>query len=415
MHGITMFLQQMQLPQKSAEQMKSLEDREMRTLFQSLLTGNLTAGMPEQEHRLMDEENKEGNIPFSKPLSLFVNQVTTDEMTQMSVPEWMDITSIMQEKEEHADLPYDGFTIVEFKGEMEQSELPVHSQTLIDIFREIQTVLGSLTSEQETSKQAATKILQLLQKWVNTANHPSGRKGMEKALVSFNKGETKEHKIWQDVLQTFEKRHQLASSHQYSANAHVTSEDIAKWLDRAMERLQTTETTFHRMPTASALPISRMEQYVVYLNEDQSARVQGQQLTAQFQSIMKSSNFMLSPNAGNQLMISLRPENLGEMMIRFTQVNGEMTVKILVTTQAAKEMLESNINQLRNMFSPQQVVIEKQDNWMQQAGETEKRTKDEQTDEQKEQESNNNSKEENQQSNDEFAAQFEALLMNEEA
>src|SRR5690625_7091782 len=49
------------------------------------------------------------------------------------------------------------------------------------------------------------------------------------------------------------------------------------------------------------------------------------------------------------------------MMVRLEEVNGEMTAKIIVTTEAAKKALQSNIHQLKNMFSPHQVVIERQD------------------------------------------------------
>src|SRR5699024_4075522 len=45
----------------------------------------------------------------------------------------------------------------------------------------------------------------------------------------------------------------------------------------------------------------------------------------------------------------------------FIEMNGEMTVKITVSSQATKKMLEANIHQLKNMFSPHQVVIEKQE------------------------------------------------------
>lgn len=42
------------------------------------------------------------------------------------------------------------------------------------------------------------------------------------------------------------------------------------------------------------------------------------------------------------------------------KIDGEMTVKITVMSQAAKELLEKNIHQLRHLFSPNQVVVERQ-------------------------------------------------------
>ena len=85
------------------------------------------------------------------------------------------------------------------------------------------------------------------------------------------------------------------------------------------------------------------------------------QLLEQFQKVIKSSKFMTGPNGSNQLLLKLNPDQLGDISVKLTQLNGEMIVKITATTQAAKEALESNLQQLRHMFSPQQVVVEKQD------------------------------------------------------
>src|SRR5699024_6352314 len=115
--------------------------------------------------------------------------------------------------------------------------------------------------------------------------------------------------------------------------------------------------------TSASLPMSRVEQYVIYLNTSQTYSSQNaeQQLMEQFQKVIKESRFSATPNGPSQLSLTLRPDNLGEMMVRLTHVNGEMTVKIIVTSEATKEMLQSNIHQLKNMFSPQQVIIEKQE------------------------------------------------------
>jgi flagellar hook-length control protein FliK len=401
-----MFLQQMQFQAKQGEPIKSLEDGEKHALFQSFLAGSLTAGMftNEQDKEQEGEESKDGAIPLSFPVKFLGNQITADEEWDKDMIQMID-----------PDLTNDRSDITKVSEEIDQPELQVQYQSLVNIFREVQAVLEQLNREPANMKQAAPKLMQLLQEWINTANNHANQQGMEKAVASFREGGTKEHIIWKDLLQAFEKRHQLASKQQYSTNAVVTTEDITRWLSKAMEQAPVMERlAAERMYTPPSLPIARMEQYVVHINQGQNTQAQGQQLTDQIQTIIKSSNFMTAPNNGNQLVLSLRPENLGDMMVRFTQVNGEMTVKILVTTQAAKEMLETNMHQLRNMFSPQQVVVEKQDTLMQQGQETEKNMKDDQLDEQREQASNDASEEEKQSSDGDFAEQFQALLMNEE-
>src|SRR5699024_7038317 len=106
--------------------------------------------------------------------------------------------------------------------------------------------------------------------------------------------------------------------------------------------------------------MSKIEQYVIHLNHTQSGSSVEQQIIDEFQKIMQTSKLLSQPNGRMQLSLSLRPENLGDVMIRFVQIDGEMAVKITVSSQAAKEILEKNLHQLRNVFSPHQVVIERQ-------------------------------------------------------
>jgi flagellar hook-length control protein FliK len=405
MNAVAMFLHQMQIPVKRGESVIPQEEGEKHALFQSLIAKNLTEDMLENEKV---KESKEKNIgmpvPSLFPAEIMVNLFTEDENKDGEVMQVYQQT-----------LPNDALDKTMITEEMKELVLSVQNQSLIQIFQEVQTVLKQLNREPENMEKAAPKLLQLLQQWVKTANNSAEQKGMEKALTAFRQAETKEHIIWKDLVESFKKRHPLASNQQYSTSAAVSSEDIARWLSKAIEQKQVQDRlAVQQVYTTSALPLSRMEQYVVYVNQSQNVQAQGQQLTEQFQTIIKSSNFLTAPNKGQQLILSLRPANLGEMMVRFTQVNGEMTVKILVTTQAAKEMLETNMHQLRSMFSPQQVIVEKQDALMQQGQETEKSMKDDQLDEQKEKQSNDSSEEEKKQQEGDFAAQFEALLMNEE-
>jgi flagellar hook-length control protein FliK len=404
-----MFVQQMQLPVKQGESIKSEETDQNHALFQSLLDGSLTGEMlPDQQE---GEENEKGANPLSYSLQMLVDHIPADEEWSIEMTEIADL-----EVQEQMDLPSDDASnILSAEKELEQSELQAAYQSLINIFPKVQETLAQLNKEPENTGKIAPKLLELLQQWVKSANN-ADQKGIEKALTSFRQEDTKANAIWKDLLQAFEKRHQLASKQQYRTNAAVTAEDISRWLGKTAEHQMTDpdRLAVQRMHTSSHVPISRMEQYVVYINQNQNVQAQGQQLTDQFQTIIKSSNFLTAPNNGNQLVLSLRPENLGEMMIRFTQINGEMTVKILVTTQAAKEMLETNMHQLRNIFSPQQVVVEKQDIQTQQGQDTEKSLKDDQLEEQEHQQSNESSEDEKETSGDDFQAKFEALLMNEE-
>src|SRR5699024_11587249 len=76
---------------------------------------------------------------------------------------------------------------------------------------------------------------------------------------------------------------------------------------------------------------------------------------------MESSRYLNLNQANRQMTIHLRPHHLGYIVVKMNELNGEMLVKLMVQSSDAKRMLESNLHQLKHMFSPHQVVIEKQD------------------------------------------------------
>jgi len=112
-------------------------------------------------------------------------------------------------------------------------------------------------------------------------------------------------------------------------------------------------------PILNAKPMSPIEQYVIYMQHADDDQVTSDQLLRQFRQIIQASQFSPLQSMQNQLAITLKPDNLGEMLVRFVEVNGEMAVKIFVSSQATKSLLETNIHQLKHMFAPHQISIEK--------------------------------------------------------
>ncbi|SET41732.1 hook-length control protein FliK [Salinibacillus kushneri] len=109
-----------------------------------------------------------------------------------------------------------------------------------------------------------------------------------------------------------------------------------------------------------SMPMSKIEQYTIYLQRGEgNPSSNNSDVMEQIQKILKSSRFIQNEGS-TQLTIKLKPAHLGDMVVKFTQTNGEMAVRIAVSSQAAKDMLESNMNQLRHMFHPHQVIVDKQ-------------------------------------------------------
>lgn len=224
------------------------------------------------------------------------------------------------------------------------------------------------------------------------------------------KENSKERAIWHELLQTYQKRKSIESI--YRMNANVRNSDISKWLTHALNRLTANETVVNQSGfNLTTMPMSKIEQYVIHVNQTQEAPLVDKQIINQFEKIMQTSKFLTQPNGRMQLSVMLRPENLGEMMIRLTQNDGEMVIKITVNSGATKDVLERNLHQLRNIFSPHQVVIERQEISLQQASELTKEQTEESLQEHENEEQQDQHDDQEQDDNNEST--FQEILMNE--
>ncbi|MFC7320448.1 flagellar hook-length control protein FliK [Halobacillus campisalis] len=181
-------------------------------------------------------------------------------------------------------------------------------------------------------------------------------------LSRASKGSSQEQQqLLSDLVKNYSDRKSMVVN--YAQQAQVTSKDMAKWLSQSITKLTQSEQAPapHLSSAHLSMNMTKVEQHVIHLNSSQSQPMMQSQFMEQFDQMMKSSRMFSNSSGMTELNIRLNPRQLGDMTVRLMQMNGEMTVKILVTSQAAKDMLDSNMNQLRHMFSPQQVVVEKTD------------------------------------------------------
>ena len=117
------------------------------------------------------------------------------------------------------------------------------------------------------------------------------------------------------------------------------------------------ETQLQASPVPQNLPMAKLEQYVIFAASKPEAADQ-EKFIKQFQQILGKANF--TANAGMQkLMIRLNPEHLGSMRIELFQKDSVMTARIIASTQTAKEMLDSQLNGLKQSFAGQGIQIDK--------------------------------------------------------
>ncbi|GAB2563508.1 flagellar hook-length control protein FliK [Gracilibacillus alcaliphilus] len=295
------------------------------------------------------------------------------------------------------------FPLIE--AEVNQPEQELHLPAFVQA---LEAVLNKWSSSQQNSQVSPTEakhMLILLERWIQL--NPAAQKVIN--FVAETKWTEQEKAVWNKLLINYQTRKSMSSQTGYTKE--VTAQDITKWIKHALEQTKGMEALGSRQTDSSFIyqqPLmSKAQHYVIHLQQTNTEQQAVQnQLIQQFQRVMQKSNFMQFANGNSQLTIQLRPENLGDITVRLVQMNGEMMVKMLVTSQTTKELLETNMNQLRHLFSPQQVTIERQEAIASQT--TENLTKDQ--DDSQEQEEQQDQPKENP-SFDESAQDFHEILM----
>lgn len=99
---------------------------------------------------------------------------------------------------------------------------------------------------------------------------------------------------------------------------------------------------------------------VSFTEVENRANSRNEALVKEMQQIFKRSNFGQTGGT-NRLLIKLYPEHLGQVRIELLQTNGILTARILASTALGKEMLDSQLHQLRAAFLQQNLQVDRID------------------------------------------------------
>ncbi|WP_203246226.1 flagellar hook-length control protein FliK [Sporosarcina beigongshangi] len=110
---------------------------------------------------------------------------------------------------------------------------------------------------------------------------------------------------------------------------------------------------------ANAVTVPKGE-FTITEAENRNNAARNEALVREMQTVFKRANFGQTGGT-NRLLIKLYPEHLGQVRIELLQVNGIMTARILASTALGKEMLDSQLNQLRQAFLQQNLPVERID------------------------------------------------------
>jgi flagellar hook-length control protein FliK len=153
--------------------------------------------------------------------------------------------------------------------------------------------------------------------------------------------------------------------------------------------------------------MSKPEQIMVMVDKG-GKPVSTDQLMHQFESILSKSQF--SKMGGTQkLFIKLHPENLGSLRIELTQKDSTIIAKIMTSSGAAKDAIESQLQGLKQAFSSQNIHVDRIE-VTQQFTDLQERSF--QRDHQQGQQQSHEQAQKNQSDDGEFNQSFEEALLN---
>lgn len=112
-------------------------------------------------------------------------------------------------------------------------------------------------------------------------------------------------------------------------------------------------------PQSSGFPfqMTKLEQYVLTASKN-GQTVDVEQFVKSFENILSKAHFS-NANGTQKLLIRLNPEHLGSLRIELIQKDGAITAKILATTAQAKDLLNRQVQGLKQAFTNQNIQVEK--------------------------------------------------------
>lgn len=152
------------------------------------------------------------------------------------------------------------------------------------------------------------------------------------------------------VIQMLEAQQAMRIIPQAQTSQNTTNEDQLK--EAPKETIQ--------QPVVSATQQTTIREEIRLAQPENTSNARNEALMREMQNIFKRSNFGQTGGT-NRLLIKLYPEHLGQVRIELLQVNGIMTARILASSALGREMLDSQLHQLRAAFAQQNLQVDRID------------------------------------------------------
>ncbi|XXM73523.1 flagellar hook-length control protein FliK [Lysinibacillus sphaericus] len=234
----------------------------------------------------------------------------------------------------------------------EETEVEMSLESIVDLLHFVQHFIGKSRGD-SINPQAASQLAKMAKVLVFTAAHKDLRMG-EAQTVSEMKG------ILKLLQQKTETVLQVSAALKQGGKEEIIKAAYSRHSSMDMTEAVKTEQNkiIHSgQGNTPHILVPKSDTFTMNLGPTKST-LQYEQFVKELQTILSRSNLQTLPNM-NKLLIKLYPEQLGSLRIELLQTNGIMTARILATTSAAKEMLDSQLQGLKHAFTSQNLQVDK--------------------------------------------------------
>ena len=204
-------------------------------------------------------------------------------------------------------------------------------------------IMTAMQGEHNVSSQDAAKVLQFLKLAQLIGEKTDTVYGQELQLTQLKSA------LQQVAVQV--QPIQLQETSKTAVIQQVMQPSVQQTTKQEVDTTQT-NTTAQQQLTTSTKTVS------ITLPTERSA--QSEALLKEIQNLINRSQ-MSNSQGTMRLMLKLYPENLGSIRIEIMQKDGVLTARLLTTTTAGKELLDSNLHQLKSAFVAQNIQMERID------------------------------------------------------
>lgn len=156
-----------------------------------------------------------------------------------------------------------------------------------------------------------------------------------------------------DQLQSFQSQDAVRGSQSKSLGMNNGLGNVPKVEQYTVDTKHSEKTSLHN----PFINMSKVEQYVLN-TQNIKTNSDSNSLVKSFENILSKAQFS-NQNGIQKLLIKLNPEHLGSLRVELVQREGAMIARIIASSHGAKELLDGQLQGLKQAFIQQNIPVEK--------------------------------------------------------